>query len=186
MNNNNSKTAVIDIDNTLWDFGTVWHKELKKHYPKIANPCKWKTWASPDKKTNLDKDIIRITAEAVHISQEDYGCFVHAPEFLEQLKSSGFLVQIVTSRSDSTKEQTVAWLSKHKLVYDELHLLFNKEHIISKSSLLFDDAPHYLEYAVGLNIPAMSLMYPYNDHVRGVDFVHDLEDATEYIAREII
>lgn len=86
------KIAVFDLDGTLADISH------RTHY--ILGPEK--DWGAFFGLVSKDKPI-------------EASCTI-----LRTLAMSGFTIWIMSGRSDATRDQTVAWLRKHGVVFDEL------------------------------------------------------------------
>ena len=60
--------AVIDIDNTLWDFSKILHRELSKEYKDIPPVGEWKDWDFW--KNYMDSSSFYRIVHKIHINQE--------------------------------------------------------------------------------------------------------------------
>ncbi len=81
-------------------------------------------------------------------------------------------------------EQTHRWLIKHELVFDEVHLSYDKTVLIDKHChIMVDDAPHILEKAAEREITAAGLLCPWNRNVSKNDYklCEDLNEVLRYI-----
>ncbi|MGW8272888.1 MAG: 5' nucleotidase, NT5C type, partial [Thermodesulfovibrionales bacterium] len=106
--------------------------------------------------------------------------------FLLNLKANGFRVTIASHRSSESREQTERWLQRHGLVYDELHLSFDKTCLFNGSTdVVVDDAPHVLERARARSMIATGLRFPWNEGcVRsGFSLFDSLDEVLGHILR---
>jgi len=158
------KKAIVDIDNTLWHFCDAFYEQLRKVNEKFPTPDRWTHWDLWVGYCSED-DFYR-AVNAVHEQQdsENYLPYPEAKEFLAALKVRGYHITIASHRSPDYQKQTEKWLEQHGLVYDELHLSFNKTILIDKSThIVVDDSPHVLEKAVENCVMATGLLFPWNE-----------------------
>lgn len=154
------KVALIDIDNTLWDFASVLYEEILKVNPFIPPPEQWHCWDFW-RDYLLPRQFYSII-DKIHLKQDSYGVFSDAREFLEELKILNYKIIIASHRQPESRQATVAWLLKHKLPFDELHLSADKTVLFNCCSIVVDDSPHILERALKNNIVAAGLEFPWN------------------------
>jgi len=157
------KTAIIDIDNTLWQFCDVFYEELRKinrDFPAIENWTRWDIWDG-----YCTEQQFYNTVNAIHLRQDsdDFQPYPEAKGFLSTLRQHGYHLTIASHRSPEFMSQTEKWLRKHGLVYDDIHLSYNKTALInSKTNVVVDDAPQVLEKAVEHGVMATGLLFPWN------------------------
>ena len=179
-----TKTAIIDIDNTLWQFCDALYEELKKVNGNFPAPDRW---------THLDlwegycsKDDFFGAINAIHQNQDSdrYLPYPEARGFLSELKKNGYHITIASHRSPDYREQTERWLDRHGLVYDELHLSFNKTLLFDTyTSVVVDDAPQVLEKAVESGAMGAGLLFPWNRTYanNGFRLFNNLNDVLSHI-----
>lgn len=178
-----SKTAVIDIDNTLWQFCDALHDELRQTRPAIPPVDRWTTWDffTP----YCSKEQFMDAVDEVHARQDSdaYRPYPEANGFLRALRESGFRVVIASHRRSEMRGATGRWLEKHGLVHDELHLSFDKSVLFADASVVVDDAPHTLEQAVASNALGTGLLFPWNRACAGNGFAlfRDLNEVMKHI-----
>ncbi len=73
-------TAVIDIDNTLWDFAGVFYEKIIKINPNIPEPALWDSYYFWRNYVSEEQVIQAI--EEIHTNQEMYSPFSEASDFL--------------------------------------------------------------------------------------------------------
>ena len=157
------KTAIVDIDNTLWHFCDALYVELQKINENFPIPDRWTHWDMWEGHCSIDEFIGAVNA--VHLKQhsDKYLPYPEAKEFLSSLKEHGYHVTIASHRSPEYRKQTEIWLEKHNLIYDELHLSFHKTRLFDRfTDVVVDDAPQVLERAVGKGVMATGLLFPWN------------------------
>ncbi len=177
-----AKLAVIDIDNTLWDFSQILYKELKALNPSLPPPEKWERWDF-FKDYISPKDFYR-KIEEIHRRQDEYDVYSEAKDFLSGLKNLGFRVVIASHRSKNAERATLRWLEKHGLSFDELHISYDKTVLFPYCKVIVDDSPLILEKAKMYEILAVGLEHPWN---RGNGFLlfSNLLDILTFIEEHV-
>lgn len=179
-----TKTAIIDIDNTLWQFCDAFYEQLKKineAFPTIEHWTGWDLWEGYCSKDDFFKAI-----NYIHLNQHDekYLPYPEAQGFLSTLKKKGYHITIASHRLPQTRKQTEKWLLKHGLPYDELHLSFNKTSLFDMyTSVVVDDAPNVLEKAVESGALGAGLLFPWNRAYsnNGFKLFNNLNDILSHI-----
>lgn len=157
------KTAVVDIDNTLWHFCDVLYEKLTAINKSVPKPEHWSDWDFYQAYCS-EKDFFGKIYD-IHINQAhaDYLPYPEAKGFLSTLRNNGYNIIIASHRRSESREATEKWLSKHELVYDELHLSFDKTVLFDTNThVVVDDAPHILEKAVEKGAMGTGLLYAWN------------------------
>ena len=158
-----TKTAFVDIDNTLWQFCDVFYEELRQinpAFPSIENWTHWDLWEGYCTKQDFYKVVNNIHSRQ---DSDDYRPYPEAGPFLSALKEQGYHITIASHRSPEFMTQTERWLKKHGLFYDDIHLSYRKTMIISsETGVVVDDAPVVLEAAVDKGVFATGLLFPWN------------------------
>ncbi|MCX7857032.1 MAG: hypothetical protein N2513_03480 [Deltaproteobacteria bacterium] len=152
--------AIVDIDNTLWDFAPILYKKLKLLNPSVPPPEKWDRW-------DFFKDYVSVSdfyrvIEEIHKRQDEYGVYPEAKDFLLGIKKLGYFVVIASHRTKESELPTLKWLKKHELIFDELHLSYDKSILFEISSVVIDDSPFVLEKAKASGLLALGLEHPWN------------------------
>ncbi|HAM53146.1 MAG TPA: hypothetical protein DCP92_21520 [Nitrospiraceae bacterium] len=179
-----SKVAVVDIDNTLWQFCDALYEKLRKvnqNFPPPESWTHWDLWESYCSKDDFFKAI-----NEIHFNQDSdqYLPYPQAEGFLSSLRGSGYRITIASHRSPHFREQTERWLQKHGLVYDELHLSFHKTRLFDMfTDVVVDDAPQVLEKAVESGARAVGLLFPWNQAYskNGFSLHDDLNEVLSHI-----
>ncbi len=178
-----NKTAVIDIDNTLWQFCDAFSEELRKINPAFPPIEQWTTWNFFEAYCT-EKEFMG-AVDAVHIKQDSdrYRPYPEAKGFLWSLNKEGYRVIIASHRRPEMRGPTERWLKKHELHYDELHLSFDKSVLFENAAVVVDDAPHTLEKAVAYRAIGAGLLFPWNKAYAGNGFglFQDLNEVLGYI-----
>lgn len=175
--------AVIDIDNTLWQFCDAFYRELKKVNSAFPPVEQWTTWNFFEGICTEEQFLGAV--DAVHLRQdsEEHRPYPEAKGFLQQLRQEGFHITIASHRRPEMRDQTEQWLRKHELVYDDLHLSFDKTVLFKDAAVVVDDAPHTLEKAVESKAIGAGLLFPWNRSYAGNGFglFNDLNEVLDYI-----
>jgi hypothetical protein len=179
------KTAVIDIDNTLWQFCDAFYQELKKLHGNFPPIAQWTTFDFWEQYCSEKEFIAAINA--IHHDQDNdrYRPYPESRDFLRSLKERGYHIVIASHRLTGTRQPTERWLARHQLAYDELHLSFDKTVLFDRAAVVVDDAPQTLERAVAAGALAAGLEFPWNRAYGGNGFglFQDLNDVLDYILR---
>jgi hypothetical protein len=182
------KTAVIDIDNTLWQFCDAFYLELKKINRDFPSPD---LWISPDFWEGYCSESDFMAAiNYIHYNQdrEQYRPYPEARSFLSTLRESGFVTILASHRLDGTRNATQNWLKRHELPYDELHLSFDKTVLFSKADVVVDDIPVTLKKAAEFGALGTGLLFPWNRACAGNGFglFENLNDVLDYILKSLL
>jgi hypothetical protein len=179
------KTAIIDIDNTLWDFASVLYEKLKLHYGNhVPLPSRWYQWDFW-KEICPANEFFKIVRD-IHYEQDRFGVYPDAREFLTGLKALGFKIIIASHREPHTYQPTVRWLQKHGLVFDELYLCNDKIKLLPVPPHLpdlcacVDDSPQVLLEAKARGIVATGLSFPWNREV-DVELCLNLREVFDFL-----
>ena len=177
------KTAVIDIDNTLWQFCDAFYAELLKVNSAFPPIEQWTTWDFF--RPFCSEEQFLGAVDAVHVRQdsEQYRPYPEAKGFLRSLKKQGYRVIIASHRRSEMRTPTERWLTRHGLEHDELHLSFDKSVLFKDAAVVVDDAPHTLEKAVAHRAIGVGLLFPWNRAYAGNGFglFRDLNKVLGYI-----
>jgi hypothetical protein len=158
-----SKIAIIDIDNTLWQFCDAFYEELKKVNKNFPTPDQWTHWDLWER--YCSKDDFWGAINTIHFNQDSdkYFPYPEAKAFLSILKEKGYHITIASDRSPDYRKQTERWLEKHGLLYDDLLLTFHKAKLFDMfTNVVVDDSPQVLKRAVESGAMATGLVFPWN------------------------
>ncbi len=181
-----TKTAIIDIDNTLWQFCDAFYVELAKINKNFPTPDAWTDWDIWE--GYCSKYEFYGAVNAVH-SNQDKDTYLPYPEakgFLTSLRDNDYHITIASHRSPEHREPTERWLHKHGLVYDDLHLSFHKTRLFNMfTDVVVDDAPQVLKKALENGAMATGLLFPWNRafEVNGLKLCSSLDDILKYILK---
>ena len=177
------KTAIIDIDNTLWQFCDAFYAELKKVNSAFPPVERWDTWDFFVPFCTEEQFLAAV--DAVHRRQDsdEHQPYPEAKGFLGALREQGYRIVIASHRRKEMQGPTERWLRKHGLVFDDLHLSFDKTVLFDQAAVVVDDAPQALEKAVEHKAIGAGLLFPWNKAYAGNGFglFRDLNEVLAYI-----
>ncbi len=163
------KKIIVDIDNTLWDFAPVLYVRMKKINPHVTPPSEWEVfdfW-----KSYVIPREFYAAIRGIHMDQERFTPYPDAAGFLSSLKELHLHIIIASHRDKGTFDATVNWLNKHNLIFDDIHLSYDKSVLFDGCQVIVDDSPFTLENAARSGIIATGLKMPWNK-----DTAHPLFD----------
>jgi hypothetical protein len=86
-----------------------------------------------------------------------------APVFLSSLKDMGLHIIIASHREKGTLDATARWLRANKLLFDEIHLSYDKTALFDDCWCVIDDSPFTLQKAERAGILGAGLKMPWNE-----------------------
>ena len=168
----------MDIDNTLWNLAPEFWDALTKVNPKMPSPALWGGRKAIEQYLPI-KEFFRVLKE-IHMRQETYAPFPESEFFLASLRKRGFYIIIASHRHRDTYGPTVNWLKKNRLLFDEIHLSYDKSVLFPKSTALVDDSPMNLQKAAEAGILGTGLLFPWNE-TSGFPLFKTLMEILEYL-----
>jgi hypothetical protein len=181
------KTAVIDIDNTLWQFCDAFYLKMKELKGEFPPPDQWTTFDFWEPYCSEREFFTGINA--IHHDQDNdrHVPYPEARGFLRCLKEDNFHVIIASHRQQGTRQPTERWLVRHQLAYDELHLSFDKTVLFDLAAVVVDDAPQTLQRAVAAGAVGAGLLFPWNRAYAGNCFTlfPGLDDVLDHILNPV-
>jgi len=179
------KTAIIDIDNTLWQFSDAFYLALKKINKHFPTPDQWRTYNIWEGYCSAEDFVAAINA--IHLNQDNdqHRPYPESQGFLSSLKEHGFHIIVASHRVPATKQPTERWLASHRLPYDELHLSSNKTVLFPGADVVVDDSPLTLEKAIESGAMGAGLSFPWNKGYvsNGFRLFQNLHEVLEYILK---
>jgi len=160
-NPNRPRRIIVDIDNTLWNLAPELWEAVKRVNPRMPSPAFWSGRKAIEQYLPL-KEFFRVLKE-IHMRQEIYAPFPESEFFLASLRERGFHIVIASHRHSDTCAPTVKWLEKNRLLFDEIHLSYDKSVLFGEAVALVDDSPVNLGKAVEAGILATGLLAPWNE-----------------------
>lgn len=155
------KRIIVDIDNTLWDLAPELWKQLQTYNPKMPPPEKWLDWGFWEEHV-LKNDLYRALRD-VHMRQDRYTPYPESEEFLAGLKERDFHIIIASHREKGALDPTLRWLRQNALIFDEVHLSYDKSVLFDGSWAIVDDSPVTLDKAARIGIIRAGLRNPWNE-----------------------
>lgn len=154
--------ALVDVDNTLFDFATPLYEMLIENNINIPSPEHWNKWDYfyPEYMT---KETACEYFDMVHSRQLEYKSFDDARVFLENLIKDRAVV-IVSHREPNRCKELRKWLDINDLPYDMVECSDDKTKMFNKAvfDVVVDDCPSTLEAAVNAGINGYGLQKPWN------------------------
>jgi FMN phosphatase YigB (HAD superfamily) len=172
------KKLIVDIDNTLWDFAPVLYERMRKVNPALTPPSEWyefdfwKRYISPRVFFSLIRDI--------HMNQNMFTPYRDAGPFLTSLKEIGFHIIIASHRVKETRDATVRWLQANNLVFDEIHISYDKTVLFDTCWGIIDDSPFTLRKAKEAGIVRAGLKMPWNER-EDYPLFDNLAETLQYV-----
>lgn len=154
----------IDIDNTLVDTRkSVFYYKYKSKYKNKKGY--YYNWDKKDQDDFLKEYIEKIQ---MHVKVKE-----HAKESIDELKKMHHEIIFITYRdnilTNTTKKNTIEYLKKHNIYYDEIIFgALDKGKICEENhiDLLIDDSNENIESAVKHNIPVLVFPMFYNKNTK--------------------
>ena len=179
-----SKTAIIDIDNTLWQFCDALYEELRKVNKSFTMLDQWNHsdfWEGYCSKQDFYKAI-----NSIHQNQDNdkYLPYPEAKNFLSTLKGNDYHITTASDRSSDYRRQTERRLERHGLGYDAPHFSLHKTTLFNMfTDVVVDDHSGVLEKAMESGARAMGLLFPWNRAYanNGFRLFGNLNDVLSYI-----
>jgi beta-phosphoglucomutase-like phosphatase (HAD superfamily) len=152
------KIAIVDVDNTLWDFGTVFYEKIKKLVPDIKPMREW-AWAYPEQVIGRERmyEII----DAIHEMQDTQLPFPEAKDFLSCLSDMGLFIIIASHRNKKHEWALESFLVSHGLVHDMVYTSYDKSKLFRIADILVDDCPSTIKKARKRGMIVTSIRQPY-------------------------
>jgi FMN phosphatase YigB (HAD superfamily) len=175
---NRRRRIIVDIDNTLWHLAPELWEALKKVNPEMPPPAEWDSRRSIERFLPI-KEFFRVLKE-IHLRQETYAPFPESEFFLTSLRERGFHIVIASHRHPETYGSTVNWLNKNHLLFDEIHLSYDKSVLFPDSIALVDDSPINLSKALEAGILGTGLLFPWNEN-SGFPLFKTLSEVLGYL-----
>jgi len=175
------RKIIVDIDNTLWDFASVFNEMLRKIAPSIPPVKDWK-WDFYMDYISLDE--LYCIIDEIHKKQDIFEPFPSSRWFLESLLNKGYEIIIASHRQEHSREATEKFLQKHKLPYTELHLSNNKTVLFDSCIAIIDDAPQTLDEAKQKGLICTGLRFPWNKYTEHSLF-DSLEEVLEFLFKKL-
>lgn len=180
-----SKIAIVDIDNTLWQFSDAFYLELKKTNLNFPTPDQWSNLDAWERYCSEADFFTAINSIHHNQDRDEYQPYPESREFLSSLREHGFHITIASHRAPVTKLPTERWLMRHGLPYDDLHLSLDKTVLFPKADVVVDDAPNTLKKAVECGALGTGLLFPWNRAYAGNGFglFQNLNEVLEHILK---
>ncbi len=167
----------VDVDGVLADFcggfADYVSRRTGKSRSTLPNPTSWNFWGEWGLTAEQFYELFGFFGEAGAFGQ--CPIYPEAREGLYALREAGHRILIATARGAErlsspqfkrkVQEDTIEWLSKHNLPFDDLCFVHDKG--LLRASVLLDDATHNLTRASEVGIKAVCFDQPYNQDWKG-------------------
>jgi len=180
-----SKTAIIDIDNTLWQFSDAFYLELTKINVDFPTPDRWSAFNIWEGYCSIEDFIAAVSVIHHNQDSEQHQPYPESRDFLAALHKHGFHIILASHRVPATKQPTERWLARHGLPYDELHLSLDKTVLFPMADVVVDDSPLTLEKAIESGALGAGLLFPWNRAYasNGFRLFQNLNEVLGYILK---
>ncbi|MBE0426772.1 MAG: hypothetical protein IBX72_09005 [Nitrospirae bacterium] len=175
------KRIIVDIDNTLWDFASVFQERIKEVAPEIPPVNEWE-WDFYMEYISIE-ELSRICNE-IHREQDLFTPFPASRFFLNSLLDEGYQVIIASHRDENSRAATERFMQKYNLPYTGLHLSNDKTILFDTCRAIVDDAPHLLDEAKKKGLICTGLLRPWNKNSEHPLF-NSLEEVLDYLLKEL-
>jgi hypothetical protein len=179
------KEVIVDVDNTICDFAPVFYDELRKINPEIPKCSNWNEWNFYNGYMTNEEFY-----DAAHLAQmRIMECKpLQMSEYFLKMLSIRFKVVIASHRQDESRDLLIEWMKLHNLVYDDIHISYDKTQIFNGvTAVIVDDSPTTLKIAHDKGIIATGLELPWNKDMRDCVYLgKDLVDVLSYIMRATV
>jgi len=154
--------AMVDVDNTLFDFATPLYEMFKKDGMDIPRVSEWNIW-DYFYPYYMTSKIAHEYFNEVHSHQLEYEPFEDARVFLENLIKDRAVV-IVSHRRPHQCAELRKWLNENNLPYDMVECSDDKTKMFNRAvfDVVIDDCPMTLTAAHNAGIAAYGLSRPWN------------------------
>ncbi|MEM3265389.1 MAG: hypothetical protein QXH07_05495 [Thermoplasmata archaeon] len=160
------KTILVDIDNTLWDFGSALYQKIISNGYTVPPPAFW-NWRFYTGVIS-QSEFLRLVHE-VHLMQEEFKPFCDAVDFLHCIKLNRFHIVIASNRKADTYSATKSWLLANHLVFDDLLISDDKRSSINSNiDVVVDDSPSVIAYSYRKHIRTTGLCYNWNRNFKRI------------------
>ena len=170
--------AIIDVDETLWQFYDAVYETGKNLGFKLPPRCECNEWNAPFK-YDTKENVIKVFND-VHSRQSEYRPYVKSRSLLKFLRTKYYVI-IASHRLDIYKDELVKWLDKNKLECDEVMVSMDKTSLFNNPNvaLVIDDRADTLIAAHNHGKIGIGLRKPWNekfiDEKNLFNTLHDIE-----------
>jgi len=154
--------AMVDVDNTFFDFATPLYEMMVKDGIDIPSPEHWNKWDYfyPEYMTSK---VAHEYFNNVHSHQLEYKPFEDARVFLESLINTRKVI-VVSHRRPHQCAELKKWLIENGLPFDMVECSTDKTKMFNRAifDVVIDDCPMTLTAAYDAGIAAYGLTRPWN------------------------
>lgn len=155
------KLAIVDVDDTLWDFDEPLLKILhERHGLPVELHRKWDWYLD----YGITERQFRRAIEYAHDAMALYPAYDGAKTLFAWLNKSGYEVIVASHKPEQLGQGLARWLERRELLpYSGLYTGSDKLFLIQPGALVIDDKPSTIDYAADLGATAVTLAFPWNE-----------------------
>jgi len=169
------KEISIDFDNVLYNLEGVNLAEVKRIYGKEISTEEIEYW---DYYYDHYPEVTKIWKDLKKYSNGNF--FEKDKEFIENLKQIGLNIQIVTASAAEIEKEKDQMIFER---YGDIKVIHTKEkHLVTKNSILIDDAPHnILRHIEENNLPGILVDrgYGWSKNTKEDSLIHRLSNFND-------
>ena len=177
----------IDIDDTIAQFIPYFIKRYNEKYGTEFNVEDIKSFCLEEEldtiRRRIDDEVFGMQVKGEYWKLE---CYPDVAECISHLKDDGNEIILITSRVCAS--DTVEWLKRYGIEYDELYTIKSKQYILGALNLDFfiDDSLENIKYAEYFGIKPILFNQPWNSDCdrKNVKRVFNWEDIYNYVEEE--
>lgn len=154
----------VDIDNVL----AAAEQEVQRIYVELTNeawPRSLFASAGGLDGSHLERNLIEKIFEYFHETSIPHLPVMPGARLALDLLKRRYRIIIITARRPHSRPQTLAWLKRHRLPFDELYHTDEKADVAEDISLAVDDHPEHARAYARQGIPVFLMNQPWNQGI---------------------
>ena len=151
----------VDIDNVLAQA----EGEVQRIYTELtaqAWPAAMYASAGGLDGSSLNRDLVEKILDYFHVRSIPHLPSFPGAQFALQIIQRRYRIVIVTARRPTSRPQTLAWLQRHRIPYDELYHTDEKANVPGPIVMAVDDHPAHAKGYSEQGIPVFLMDQPWN------------------------
>ncbi len=155
------KRVIVDVDGILIDLHTPLHEKLRATYPQIPVDVDVSSWTWFEK--YITKKQFYTVVNDAHSEQYLRDPFDGAAELFYRLHQDKYEVIVSSHRRYDTAHKLAHWLNVNSLFpYSMVYTGWYKEELILPYSMVIDDSPSTIDYALEQGCQTKYIKWPWN------------------------